>query len=164
MTAGARLDIKSATLFRQLNMLVDELGEPLAPIGGDVEILQEGEFLLGLFRHEAKLTTEDTEEDKEKLTIISDWYSSSRCPLWLDHPRNRLYLSTSQANMTSRLSPRRRCERNDIPCRTQDVSLAESRRSANATAPVLAKFPPRPYGPRNTPARLRSTSARAPDR
>src|SRR5882724_8971982 len=152
MTAGARLDIKSATLFRQLNMLVDELGEPLAPIGGDVEILQEGEFLLGLFRHEAKLT------------IISDWYSSSRCPLWLDHPRNRLYLSTSQANMTSRLSPRRRCERNDIPCRTQDVSLAESRRSANATAPVLAKFPPRPYGPRNTPARLRSTSARAPDR
>src|SRR5437016_87365 len=97
-----------------------------------------------------------TTEDTEKTKIISDLYSSSLCPLWLDHPRNKLYLSTSQANMTSRLSPRRRCERNDIPCRTQDASLAESRRSANAMAPVHGKFPTRLYGPPNTPARLRS--------
>src|SRR2546425_3556116 len=52
MTSGAGLDVESATFLRQLDMLVDEFRKPLTPIGGDVEIVKEGEFFFGLLPHE----------------------------------------------------------------------------------------------------------------
>ena len=61
VTAGTGFDVERAAFFRQLYVFIYKRGEPLAPIGGDVEVLKEGEFFSALGCHE-DLTTEDTEE------------------------------------------------------------------------------------------------------
>ena len=43
--ASARHEVKGAPFFGQLNVLVNEFRESLAPISGDVEVFEEGEFL-----------------------------------------------------------------------------------------------------------------------
>jgi hypothetical protein len=43
-------------------MLVNKFRESLAPIGGDVEVFEEGEFFLCFVAHK-KFTTEGTEEN-----------------------------------------------------------------------------------------------------
>src|SRR2546430_14294574 len=91
-------------------------------------------------------------------------YFSSLCPLWLNHPRNRLSLAASQADTTSLLPPRRRCARNDILCRSRDASSMVSVRCANAKAQARATFRLHPCAPLNKRAIPRSIFARAPDK
>ena len=67
MTSGAGLDVESATFLRQLDMLVDEFRKPLTPIGGDVEIVKEGEFFFGLWPHELLTTEGIKEKEQERL-------------------------------------------------------------------------------------------------
>src|SRR5712692_9528503 len=44
MCATARGEVERAAFFRQLDVLVNEFRKSLAPIGGDVEVFEEGEF------------------------------------------------------------------------------------------------------------------------
>jgi len=61
--ASARREIKRASCFGQLNVLVNEFRESLAPISGDVEIFEEGEFFLRFDGH--GLTIEDRSQNSE---------------------------------------------------------------------------------------------------
>src|ERR1044072_6698320 len=81
MAASSCADIQCASFFGEIDVRVNQLSEPLAPVRSDVEILKKGEFLFRFSRHQ-KLTTEDTENTHQIKTsedLVHFFFVSEVC-------------------------------------------------------------------------------------